>query len=261
MKVLSTIERRQEIVNLVNEHGSVDVAKLSTMYSVSTVTIRNDLNYLDRRVMLVRSRGGAIAKNRLDKELSVKEKHSVRLKVKQKLAQAAIELIKDGESIILDSGTTTEEIARGLSCFKNIVVMTNGLNIASVLSNVDSAEVIITGGSLRKKSQSFYGRQAELSLEHFNFSKVFLGVDGISESTGITTHFEHEANLNRVMCKISKEVIAITDSSKFDCSNIHTIISLEGIDTLITDSRIPQSYVDYLSNTNVNLIIVQHPDD
>jgi len=259
--MLTTIERRQEIVEQTNEIGKVDVAELAEKYLVSTVTIRNDLNSLDKKGLVVRSRGGAVVNSRIAKELSVKEKHCEHLSVKQKLAAVAVSLIKDGESIILDSGTTTEEIAKQLHNHKNLVVMTNGLNIASELAAGEETEVIITGGTLRKKSLSFYGRQAESSLANLRFDKVFLGVDGIDEKAGLTTHFEHEANLNRMMCDISKEVIAVTDSSKFNRNGFYIISSLDAIDTLLTDSRIPQSYKDYLEERRINLIIVPHPDD
>lgn len=259
--MLTTIERRQEIVGQTNETGKVDVAELAKKYLVSTVTIRNDLNCLDKKGLIVRSRGGAVINSRIAKELSVKEKHCEHILVKEKLAAVAASMINDGESIILDSGTTTEEIAKKLHNHDNLVVMTNGLNIATELASTQATEVIITGGTLRKKSLSFYGRQAELSLANLRFDKVFLGVDGIDDKAGLTTHFEHEANLNRMMCDISKEVIAVTDSSKFNRNGFYVISSLDAIDTLITDSRIPQSYKDYLEEKRINLIIVPHPDD
>ncbi len=259
--MLTTIERRQEIVEQTNKEGKVDVGELAEKYQVSTVTIRNDLNSLDKKGLVVRSRGGAVINSRIAKELSVKEKHCEHLSVKQKLAVVAASLISDGESIILDSGTTTEEIAKQLHNHSNLVVMTNGLNIAAELAAIEETEVIITGGTLRKKSLSFYGRQAESSLMNLRFDKVFLGVDGIDEKAGLTTHFEQEANLNRMMCDISKEVIAVTDSSKFNRNGFYIISSLDEIDTLLTDSRIPQSYIDYLEEKRINLIIVPHPED
>ena len=259
--MLSTIERRQSIVENINESGKADVADLAKKYLVSTVTIRNDLNSLDKKGLIVRSRGGAVMNSRIAKELSVKEKHCEHLEVKKKLAIAAAKLITDGESIILDSGTTTEEIAKQLHDLKNLVIMTNGLNIAAELASYEHNNVLMTGGTLRKKSLSFYGRQAEDSLTNLRFDKVFLGVDGIDERAGLSTHFEHEANLNRMMCQISKETIVVTDSSKFNRNGFYIINNLDVIDTLITDSRIPASYLDYFEARRIKLIIVPHPND
>lgn len=259
--MLTTIERRLKIVEQTNNNGKVNVAELAKKYRVSTVTIRNDLNNLNEKRLVVRSRGGAVINSFIAKELSVKEKHCEHLEVKQKLAAVAASLVNDGESIILDSGTTTEEIAKKLHNHKNLVVMTNGLNIITELAASGDIEVMCTGGTLRNKSLSFYGRKAESSLTNLRFDKVFLGVDGIDERANLTTHFEHEATLNSIMCDISKEVIAVTDSSKFNRSGFYIFSSLGAIDTLVTDSRIPQYYQDYLAEKRINLIIVPHPDD
>jgi DeoR family transcriptional regulator of aga operon len=117
-------------------------------------------------------------------------------------------------------------------------------------------EVMMTGGTLRKKSMSFYGRQAEEHLERLRFDKFFLGVDGIDELSGITTHFEQEASLNRVMCKSARQVIAVTDSSKFNRSGFHIITAFDQIDILITDSNIPEQFKTLLEQAGVELILV-----
>lgn len=254
--MLNTIERREAIVTQVNNLGRVDVALLAKEFEVSTVTIRADLNELAKKRLLVRSRGGAVAISKMTKELSIKEKHCENLAVKEKLAKATAQLINDNELIILDSGTTTEEVAKALQEHKNLMVMTNGLNIAAELAHLDDTEVLMTGGTLRHKSLSFYGRQAETSLANLRFDKVILGVDGIELSSGITTHFEHEATLNRLMCEVSKEVIAVTDSSKFARNGFHIITPLSSITTLVTDSNIPPEYRAYFEAENINLVIV-----
>ncbi|KKL51276.1 hypothetical protein LCGC14_2297100, partial [marine sediment metagenome] len=173
--MLNTIERRHEIVQLVFKQERVQVPELAQLFGVSTVTIRNDLNELDEKGLLVRSRGGAVASNRLTQELSLKEKHDANRGIKERLGKFAASLIKDGESIILDSGTTTEEVAKNLTNHHGVVVMTNGLNVAHSLLNASSVEVLMTGGTLRKKSLSFYGRQAEQHLQQYHFDKLILG--------------------------------------------------------------------------------------
>jgi DeoR family transcriptional regulator of aga operon len=254
--MLNTIERRQKIIDQVNELSRVDVVELANEFNVSTVTIRTDLNDLSKRRLLIRTRGGAIAISKITKELSVKEKHNENSHIKEKLAEAAVKLINNDELIILDSGTTTEKIAKLLQNHENLVVMTNGLNIATELSHLQNSEVLMTGGRLRQKSLSFYGRQAEASLDNLRFDKVILGVDGVEIYSGFTTHFEHEASLNRLMCNISKEVIVVTDSSKFGRSGLYIIDSLDSIDTLITDNKIPPQYIEHFQANNVKLIIV-----
>ncbi len=254
--MLSTIERRQQIVQQAQQVGKVFVDQLAEKFNVSTVTIRSDLNELNANGLLVRCRGGAIASTRLAKELSVRERYKKHPSVKERLGRAVAGLVEPGESVILDSGTTTEEVAHCLNQHKHLMVMTNGLNIATALADVDGVEVSITGGVLRKKSMSFYGRAAKESLRHMHFNKVILGADGFDLKVGITTYFEPEASLNRLMCNISTEIIAVTDSSKFDHRGFHVICPWKEITTLVTDSNIPKNYADVLHAAGVKLCIV-----
>ena len=253
---MSTIERRQSILSLLQEHGRVDVPQLAERFAVSAVTIRTDLNYLDGKGLLVRSHGGAIASNRLTQELSIGEKKQQNHFIKEAIGARAAEFVNDGDSLILDSGTTTLEVAKALGTKQNLVVMTNGLNIAAELAQHSSSEVMVTGGKLRKKSLSFYGRQAEASLSSYRFNKLFLGVDGFDLSSGITTHFEPEAHLNRVMCQTNAEVIAVADSSKFDKQGLHIICDFSQVDVLITDDQLPDVYRQKLLDLGVRLELV-----
>ena len=256
MEALNTIERQQEIVRLTNAQGKVSVAELSQRFGVSEVTIRSDLAVLDSKRLLVRSRGGAMVNDDLSRELSLKEKRQKHSELKQRLGRAVAALIKDDERIILDSGTTTEEVAANLREHKNLIVMTNGLNIALELSQVDKVEVMMTGGTLRKKSMSFYGAQAEQALKHYQFDKVVLGVDGFDLKTGLSTHFEAEATLNRLMCEVAREVIVVTDSSKFERRGFHLICSAMQVHTLVTDSGIPPAYVEELTRMGVQVHVI-----
>jgi len=253
---LSTIERRREIVNQASNNGRVLVDALAEQYKVSTVTIRNDLNHMDRNGVLVRTRGGAIASTRLIRELSVQERYSEHRLAKQRLGLAVADLLTDGEAVILDSGTTTEEVAQCLSAFKDLVVITNGLNVASALADLEDIEVRITGGTLRRKTMSFYGPLAEDSLRQINVSKTILGADGFDLKSGVTTHFEPEAALNRMMCDVANDVIVVTDSSKADRQGLHTVVALTGISTFVTDSGLPDSYAQELERLGVDLRIV-----
>ncbi|WP_286272454.1 transcriptional repressor AgaR [Thalassotalea hakodatensis] len=254
--MLSTIERRQEIVLLTEKKGNVSVKELAENFNISTVTIRNDLNELNRLGLLVRSRGGAVPSNRLTKELSIKEKHTKNLKVKQKIGEAVANLIDEGDAIILDSGSTTEEVAHCLIGKKQLTVMTNGLNIANQLAQAEGCDVFITGGKLRKKSMSFYGAQAEERLEYYNFNKVILGVDGIDINRGISTHYEPEANFNRAMCDNAEQIIVVTDSSKFGKRSLHAIVKLDQVDILVTDNQLAKEYIDVLESHNIELHLV-----
>lgn len=253
---LGAVERQHAIVEWVNAKGKASVRELSRHFGVSEVTIRHDLTFLDEKALLVRSRGAALVNNKLARELTLREKHGEHSALKRKLGQAAAQLIANGERIIVDSGTTTEEVAIALQNHHDLVVMTNGLNIANQLTAAEHVEVMVAGGLLRKKSLSFYGAAAEASLRHLHFDKVVLGVDGFDLKLGLTTHFEAEASLNRLMCKASEQIIVVTDSSKFRRRGFHAICDLKDIDVLVTDRGIPPEYAERIAHLGTRLILV-----
>ena len=256
--MISTAQRRLEIVNLTQDKGQVSINDLCAQYGVSSVTIRNDIKELHSKGLIIQSRGGALKNNRLTQELSIREKSGENILIKQRLGKMVSELISDGESIILDSGTTTLEVAHCLSNHKNLVVMTNGLNVAVELSKIEDIEVLITGGKLRRKSQSFYGRQAEESLHNLRFNKAIIGVDGFDINSGITTYFEPEACLNRLMCETAAEVIAVTDSSKFNRHSLHLIRPLSKISTVVTDDGISKEHLRVLTQQGIKVLLVKN---
>ena len=253
----AAIERRMEIFDLVTQQGKARVEDLAERFKVSSVTIRSDLSFLEKNGYIVRSHGSAIPNTGGIAELTVHEKRRRNSGVKSLIGQAAAKLIKNGDTVILDSGTTTREIASNLKSVENVVVMTNGLDVAMELASAPNVEVLISGGVLRKSAMSFSGSQAEASLKNFRFDKVFLGVDGFDLRVGITTHNEQEASLNRLMCEISEQVIAVADSTKFGKRSCHMIREFGDIDILVTDSDIPEEYVQRLREMRIQVVIAE----
>ncbi|MGF1735217.1 DeoR/GlpR family DNA-binding transcription regulator [Photobacterium satsumensis] len=246
-----------EIVNVVNREGKARVEDLAEQFDVSSVTIRSDLSFLEKNGYVVRSHGAAIPNTGVIAELTVQEKRRQNAGSKSLIGQAAAKLIKSGDTVILDSGTTTREIASSLKALEDVVVMTNGLDVAMELASAPGIEVLMSGGVLRKNALSFSGSQAESSLKNYRFDKVFLGVDGFDLRAGITTHNEQEASLNRLMCEISEQVIAVADSSKFGKRSCHMIREFGNIDILVTDSDLPEDYLQGLREMKVEVIIVE----
>lgn len=255
MKIKNTSQRRDKILKKLAEFGSVSVIELSKNFEVSVVTIRNDLSFLEKQGTLIRSHGGAISETNLIKEHSVEIKGGLNADEKCRIAEKAAELINDNDTIILDSGTTTELIAKYIAKDKHITAMTNGLNVAVSLSKSENVALLMSGGKMRLNSLSFYGEQAENNLKLYHFDKLFLGVDGFDLSIGITTHSESEARLNRVMSSVVNEIIVVTDSSKFKKISLYKIFQADNINTLITDSGIPQEYHETLVKMGINVII------
>jgi DeoR family transcriptional regulator of aga operon len=168
----------------------------------------------------------------------------------------AAQLIQDNDTIIIDSGTTTIEVAKNLNHVKNLTVISNALNIAGQLVNYEDMKVILLGGILRNTSLSLIGSIAESSIKNFYCDKLFMGVDGIDSQYGVFTPNSEEAYLNRHMIENSKQVIVVTDSSKFKRKGFAFIAPITQIDIVVTDSGIPPEELKNLRNIGVTTIIV-----
>jgi len=250
-----TVDRRNEIVRMVNTNGRAKVEELSRHFNVSTVTIRNDLNYLEERGLIHRAYGGALTRKEVAFDPTLIEKAKLHAEEKKRIGARAAEMVFDGDSIILDSGTTTIEIAKGLRDRRDLTVMTNAINIATELAGLPGVTVMLTGGTLREKSFSLVGPNAELALKAFYFDKLFLGVDGLDAESGLTTPNVLEARLNRVMIEMSRETIVVVDSSKFGRRSLSLIAPLDGIHSIITDSGISGEYRDILAERHIKVIV------
>lgn len=255
-KKRSTVERRKKILNKLNENGQVFVHELSDEFNVSEVTIRNDLELFESKKLLIRSRGGAMRhETSVGMDFRLSDKDKMHFAEKMKIGAKAAELVLDGETIILDSGTTTMEIAKNLNRDFSYNVITNAFNIANQLINSPNINIIVPGGTLRKNSHSLVGPLAEKGLRSFYVDKVFIGVDGFDTTQGAFTPNLEEASLNQVMIDISKEVVLVTDSSKFDRKNLAFICPLDKIDVVVTDSKINKEDLKRLEDAKIRVII------
>lgn len=251
----TTVERRVIILDRLESKGQVDVSSLSKDLGVSEVTIRNDLARLEEKKMLIRARGGAIKLDRVAVDFDLSDKNKQHYEEKKRIGVAAAKLVEEGDTIILDSGTTTIEIAKNLTASNTLTVITNALNVASILAEHKNANVIIPGGFLRKNSLSLVGATAEESYRNYFCDKLFIAVDGFSAAHGLSTPNVEEAHLNRVMIEISKKVIVVADSSKFLKRSFAFIAPISDIDVVITDAGIPTEEHKKLENAGVQVLI------
>jgi len=251
-------ERRRLIVELVERAGRATVEELAGRFKISPVTIRADLEALARNAAIVRSHGGALPApaHAVDTPLSIKEtRHHAQ---KRLIGQAAARLVEDGETIILDSGSTTIEIARALRQRKwsELTVITNGLHIALELGAIPAIRVMMLGGLLRASSQSLVGSGAEQMLAQLSADRLFLGVDGIDPEIGVTTPDPQEATLNALMIRVSREVVGVFDSSKFGQRSLSVIAPLSGLHKVISDTAAAPEYVEALESAGVGVTLV-----
>ena len=252
----STVDRRSTILDIINQQGKIHVDELSKAFNVSEVTVRNDLKKLEKDGFLRRTHGGALKANNVAFDLTLMEKAKKHAHEKKLIGTKAAEMIFEGDTIFLDSGTTTFEIARSIKEKKNITVITNALNIATELAGIEGIGVVLTGGMLREKSFSLVGPHAEQTLKDYFGDKLFLGVDGICTDYGITTPNLLEAQVNRLMVERSNEVIVVTDSSKFGRRSLCLIVDLNSVDKIITDRGIPENDLNVLRSKEVEVCLV-----
>jgi DeoR family transcriptional regulator of aga operon len=252
---MNTINRRVKILEVLNSEGQVTVSELSKKFNVSEVTIRNDLSHLAGKELLIKTRGGGLKAQRVGIDQHLNDKAKINSKEKQAIGKKAAELINENDTIIIDSGTTTIEIAKNLSRIKNLTVITNALNIASQLIQ-DEIKVIVLGGILRTASLSLTGPIGENSIKNFYCDKCFLGVDGIDSQSGIYTPNLEEAHLNRMMINASKEVIIVTDSNKFKRKSFAHIAPITKVNMIVTDSKIPEDELKNLQSMGIKVILV-----
>jgi DeoR family transcriptional regulator of aga operon len=240
-----TSERRREITAMLRSRGSVQVTPLSEQFGVSMQTIRKDLHYLEEHGVATRAYGGAISSEVVNAgaEPAIETKRVSHTEEKERIGRLAAGMVKAGDSIMLDSGTTTLQIARFLPDEEDITVVTNDFDVLGVLNQKRKIKIVMLGGELRRRNMAFYGAQTVAALDDLLLDKLFLGVDGFDVERGITTHHEPEAQLNRKMVETAREVIAVTDASKFGKVCLHRIIDVGDLDSLITDAAAPD-YID-----------------
>jgi DeoR family transcriptional regulator, aga operon transcriptional repressor len=249
-------ERRRAIVDFVNQNGRAVVRDLAARFRTSEITIRRDLEMLHDRGMLYRTHGGALpirAAAESDRNLTERELQHPREKMR--IATAAARMVQKGQSIVLDSGSTTTAIARAIRDISQLTVITNAINIAAELADSD-VDVILTGGLLRKNSFSLVGPLAEETLRHLKADVLFLGIDGFDTHYGVSTPNMLEAQLNRAMVDIVTRVVAVCDSSKFGRKSLSSIVPISRIHAVITDKQIPKADLKALRDAKIEVSLV-----
>src|ERR1035441_4486469 len=248
-------ERRTQILQMIRDAGRVKVNDLAAHFSTSAVTIRNDLNDLHQRGLVLRSHGGAVLPDTVHRESPVDERLKTYAAEKRRIGALAASFINDHEIIILDSGTTTLEIARQIKNKKGVQIITNGVNIAANLLDAPGVEVFIVGGSVRRESASISGRFTEQMLAEFSADKMFLSGAGCDVDFGVSGGNLEETMVNRAMLSISREVILVADASKFLRRSMARIVPFSEIDTVISDASLSEEIQLQLRSLGCNLLL------
>lgn len=249
-------ERRTQILQILRSAGRVRVNELAAQFNTSAVTIRNDLNELAQRGLVQRSHGGAMLPDSILREPPVNERLKANAEEKRRIGAMAASMIRDRETIILDSGTTTLEIARQIKKKRGLQIITNGINIAAELLDARDSEVFIPGGTVRGESASISGRFTEEMFEQFSADKLFLSGAGCDLEFGVSGANLQETMVTRAMLHIAREIILVADATKFSKRGMSRIAPYSEIDTVISDTSLSEEIQEKLRAQGCNLILV-----
>jgi len=244
--------REKEIVRLLAEESEIPVSKLSEQLSVSAVTIRSDLNNLAKKGVVVRTRGGAASAF----HPNVVVRQNLRVEEKNRIAQAAADLVNDGDTIMIEAGTTTALIAKHLLGKRFVNIVTNSSLILPFARLNPGIHLTVVGGEFRPATESFVGPIALLELERFHVRLAFIGTDGFSMEGGLTTNLVEGAEIVRRMAERSERTVLIADSSKFGKIGFVHVLPVRRVKTLVTDDELPESARAELVETGVEVIEV-----
>jgi DeoR family fructose operon transcriptional repressor len=228
-------ERKMKIVDYITEHRKASVPELCTVFSVSGATIRNDLRDLERARALMRTHGGAMVISKTGFEQLMSERIDQNLDGKITIAELALECIEDGDTIVLDTGTTTLELARILHRRRKLTVVTNDLKIALLLEDIPDCTGLMLGGVIRKQYHSTVGPTPIEFLNNLAVDKAFMGTNSFSLEKGATTPDLMQAHVKSKMIEISGRVYLLCEQRKFDRSSFVQFAKADDIDVIVTD--------------------------
>jgi DeoR/GlpR family transcriptional regulator of sugar metabolism len=253
-------ERLQLIIERLVAEKKVFVSALAQQFGLSTSSIRNDLSELESRGLLVRTYGGAVLPEQLNTHLIVR-KSALQLRTsahraeKNAIGRATAELISDGDTIMIDGGSTTECVVRHLHSKRGLTFVTNATSLLPSLLSISDAEVYLTGGLLHREFETLLGETSVESLGRFRAMKAILGMDGVSLHSGFTATHASVAAAKRRMAAASETVMVVCDHTKFDQVCLMPIARFDEVDYLVTDSGTPSDMVEAIRQQGTTVIV------
>lgn len=248
-------QRREKILDLLKEDGSAKVISLAKIFKVTEVTIRQDLEKLEKDDLIVKSHGGAFLKNIKDQVGSFSLAQQENLDKKGLIAEKCLDFIENGDTIILDSGSTTTEIAKKLVGRRQLTVITNALNIAMILGAETGIDVIMTGGEFKPPTLSLTGQKAADFFKGLNVQKLFLATAGLSLKSGLTYPSISDLVVKKAMIDAAETTYLVADSSKFGKNSFASLGALSLIDFIITNSDVDEKHKEAFKIHEIEMII------
>lgn len=250
------VKRHKFILEQIKKNGYVKVHELSQELDVSEVTVRKDLKYLESRKLLYRAHGSASTLGSITVDRHIDEKEKIQIEEKLRIAKAANALLEPNDKIIVASGTTLLAFADEIHTESPLTVITSSVKVSLTLCYNPNIEIVQLGGTMRKNSVSVIGHYAEEMLKSLSFDKLFLGVDGLDLTSGLTTSNLSEAHINKQMIEASQEIIILTDSTKFGKTGFCKICDLDKVHHIITDTNAPSHIISMIEEKGIKVTLV-----
>jgi len=251
---ISNAERQDRLIHLIEQQGRIAVTQISDQFSVSPATARRDLEALAEQGRVQRVHGGAIALRQAPPEAPVLQRAAEYVEEKQRIGRRAAELVADGETVFLGSGTTVLEVARNLRQHRGLTVITNSLLVINALADLPDLTLVALGGLYRASEMSFIGHVAEQSLAEVRADKVIIGIRALDVEQGLTNAYLPETMTDRAILRIGREVIIAADHTK--CGRLSTafVAPLSAVHTLVTGTEAAPDFIAALAAKGLRVI-------
>jgi DeoR family fructose operon transcriptional repressor len=246
-------ERKQEVLKILTNKNRINVIEMCDMFNISASTARNDLNELEADGIIKRTHGGAILKHKIDKEISSTENEMVMLDEKAAIAKKTLQLINNGETIGLSTGSTCYALAKELVNKKNLTVITNDVKIAFFLEQNTNFNIFIIGGVIRN---NFHYIMTNSDIpQNISINKFFFSCNGLSIDNGATIYDIILSKNEKELLKLSQKRILLCDNSKLEVTHFAQILPIEKIDIIVVDKDISENYIDKLNSFSCEIVI------
>lgn len=244
-------KRQNRILEILGKDNQTSVVMLSEMLGVSSVTIRQDLNYLEAEGLLRRVHGGAVLKDGDDLDNRLGKNYEKKLRIAKKVAS----LVHEGETILIESGSANALLARELVRIRKVTIMTTNLYIARQFRKNEQANIVILGGIYQHDSEALVGKITKACIDQINIDKAFIGIDGYTAENGFMLRDMYRAEISSYIIQKARDLFVVSDSSKFGCTGLTSICSLKDIQHVATDSDLDPGFQDDLEAAGIDLIL------
>ena len=249
-------ERQKEIVERARRDGRVEVAALAEHFGITTETVRRDLTRLERQGLVRRVHGGALPVEHLGFELDLQERMALHRKEKERIGKAAVEMLPEDGSVIIDAGTTTARLVAAIPAHRELVVTTNSLPLALEMIRRPNIHVLMPGGRIRRSTLAQVDVWTQRTLAGLYVDVAFIGTNGMSLDHGLTTADMTEAEVKRAMIRAGSRVVLLADSSKVGQRHFVRFADMQQVDVLITDDGLDEEAADSFRRTGIEVISV-----